>query len=109
MKAFYRVVCYVLGAAAFLRGAEPAEELKLAVEKLAEARTYAWKQTFSGPDYPTPVVITGTAERDGFAVVTLATGAQVTRSVRKGEYFSLNELADGRWQTAEEAQAALAK
>ena len=84
----------------------PADELKAAAKKLAEATNYSWTTTSKVPEgsrfQPGPV--DGKTAKDGFSLVTMTNGERKTEAVLKGGK-SVTKTEDG-WKTSEEIRAA---
>jgi hypothetical protein len=104
LAVFSAAICY----------AAPADDVRAAVKKLADAPNYSWSTTVQnaggaggggrgggfggGPQ-------SGVAEKDGFAVITRETQNGPSQTVRKGEKVVLQNQ-ENQWVTPEEFMAA---
>jgi hypothetical protein len=105
------VPCLVVFSAAICQAA-PADDVKAAAKKLADAPNYSWSTTTQnaggggggrggfggGPQ-------SGVVEKDGFAVITRETQNGSSQTVRKGEKVVTQNM-EGQWVTPEELFAA---
>jgi hypothetical protein len=84
----------------------PADEVKAAAKKLAEATNYSWTTTSKVPEgsrfQPGPV--DGKTAKDGFTQVTMTNGERKTEAAMKGRKVVM-KTEDG-WKTSEEMRAA---
>jgi hypothetical protein len=96
------VACALFSLLAPFAGANPAEEIKAAAKKLAEAANYSWTTTTEVPEGSrwTPGPINGKMEKDGFAHVTTTFGENTSETVYKGGAGAVKT--EGGWKTAEE-------
>ncbi len=85
--------------------ADPKADVKAAAAKLTDAACYTWtaKTDIEGAQY-TPGVITGKADKGGYAVISQEREGNVTMAVMKGEKGVVKT--DSGWHTAEELRAA---
>lgn len=106
------VPCLVAAFGAAICQAAPADDVKAAAKKLADAPNYSWSTATQnagggggrgggfggGPQ-------SGVAEKDGFAVITRETQNGQSQTVRKGEKVVTQNM-EGQWVTPEEFFAA---
>jgi hypothetical protein len=93
--------------AAPLAIAEPADDVKAAAKKLADAENYSWSTKTAVPDTGgrfQPPSVEGKANKAGLAHIVTTMGDRTTESVVKGGKSATKS--DAGWQTPEEARAA---
>lgn len=99
-----------LFAAPVLADTAPADDVKAAAKKLAEASSYAWTTTTTVPDSGNnrgfrPGPTDGKTEKDGYTVLVSKFGERSSESILKaGKHVTKSQ--DGAWRTPEEARAA---
>lgn len=86
--------------------ADPKEDVKAAAAKLAGAPCYTWtaKTDMGANSQYTPGVITGKADKGGYAVISQERDGNVTMAVMKGDKGVVKT--ESGWKTAEELRAA---
>lgn len=85
--------------------AGPKEDVQTAAAKLADAPCYTWTTTTSIEGAQNaPSVVTGKADKGGFAVITQARENNTTMAVLKGDKGVVKT--ESGWQTGEELRAA---
>jgi hypothetical protein len=97
--------CFAAAFATALVHAAPADDVKAAAQKLADAPNYAWTSTSEtvGSQFnagPTE----GVTEKGGYTVTTRSFNGNTTQTVRKGEQ-SVSQNQEGNWLTREELVA----
>ncbi len=94
-------------AAPLLLAEGPADDVKAAAKKLAEADNYAWKQTTSMGQNSrfNPGATEGKAQKDGLVCLTTTRGeTTMTTLIKNGK--SVTKGQEGTWRTPEESAAA---
>jgi len=85
----------------------PAEAVKAAAKKLAEAENYSWRSTTETPTESRwrPGPSEGKASKDGSVCVTMTRGENTTEAVMKNGKVAIKNR-EGKWQTPEEMESA---
>jgi hypothetical protein len=83
--------------------AAPADELKAAATKLADATSYSWTTTMEIANSQFNIgPAEGETEKGGYTVVTRTFNDNTVQSVRKGDQLVMQSPQSGEWMTAEE-------
>lgn len=80
--------------------AAPADDVKAAAKKLADAPNYAFTATTQFGNSP-PFAINGVSEKGGYSMTRMTVGENTRRTVRKGDVVVMQGR-DGEWMTLEE-------
>jgi hypothetical protein len=98
--------CLAAAFAATIVQAAPADDVKAAAQKLADAPSYAWTRTTEIANSQFPAMpVEGVAEKGGFTVTTTTFQDNKFQTVRKGEKV-VRQNQEGTWMTNEEMAAA---
>lgn len=93
-------------ATSFLQAA-PADDVKAAAKKLAEAPNYTWTsstQSAGGGGGFGGGSLTGVTEKDGYTLTTRETQNGAFQTARKGDQVAMQDFQTGEWMSAEEMQ-----
>ena len=100
--------CLAAAFATTIAQAAPADDIKAAAQKLADAPNYAWTRTteIANSQFPS-MPIEGMTEKGGYTVTTMRFNENSFQTVRKGEQ-SVSQDREGNWLTSEERRAQFA-
>lgn len=99
------IPCLAVAFATSLAQASPADDVKAAAKKLADAPNYTWTtamQNAGGGGGFGGGSVTGVTEKDGYTVVTRETQNGAFQTARKGDEVVLQNFQTGEWMTADE-------
>src|SRR4051812_35149873 len=106
------IPCLVAAFATATSYAAPADDVKAAAKKLADAANYSWTTTTQnagggggGGGFGGGGPTSGMAEKSGLIVISREGPNGPTQTIRKGEQTVLQNPQDGQWVTMEEMMA----
>ncbi|HVS53334.1 MAG TPA: hypothetical protein VHD62_13340 [Opitutaceae bacterium] len=101
-----RLLCLAALVAPAFSSAAPADDVKAAAKKLADAPNFSWTQTSEIANAQfTPGPVKGQTEKDGYTVITREFNGNSSQTVRKGDKVALQNFQTGEWMTREEMMA----